>query len=197
MAGAFMGMGFQATAPKFATVDMPKVFDEADLTKTGQSELNDFVKSRLAVIQFLKQNPPMLPTDAEKYAELYVKATKTPADQTELSRITADAQTATQKQHDLAMKSGYTADEQKLMTDYSSRVQLNQSLEANLEQRYDKDTHDTQLRLHDQAMEMVKHAVTDIASKKGYTVVFSTEAAPFASNDITDEAVKAVGGKAK
>lgn len=195
LAGAMFGMGFQASAPKFATVDMPKVFEDADLTKSGTSELKDFYQSRLSVIRFLKENPPMLPADADKYSVLALKTPQSADDAKELKRIEADAVAATQKQQAISLQKNPTPEDLKLLDDYRSRAEQNRTIEGQLEQKYDADTQDTRVRLHDQAMDKVKQAVADIAKKQGYTVVFSSEAAPYAANDLTADAEKAVGGK--
>lgn len=197
LAGAFLGMGLQPAAPKFATVDMPKVFDQADLTKSGTAEFQAFYTKRFNVLQFLRQNPPMLPDDAKKYAELAVKDQPTAADQTELNRIEADAKAVTQKQEALVQKSAPTEDEKTQMEAYRQRVQQNRELQDQLAQKYQNDADATKQRLHDQAMDRVRQAVEDLGKSKGYTVIFSAEAAPYAANDLTDDAVKAVGGKSK
>ena len=192
MAGAMFGMGFQTSSPKFATVDMAKVFSESDFTSSSNGKLSEFVKPRLAVIQFLQQNPPMANQDAEKYAELSIKPARSPADDMEIKRIEMDAQAATSKQHDLVLKQNPTADDNKAMEDFRTKAEANKQFQGALEQKYDQDTQAMRLTLHDQAMEQVRKTVKDVATKQGYTVVFSSDSAPYAANDITPDALKIV-----
>jgi Skp family chaperone for outer membrane proteins len=192
--GAMFGMGFQATAPKFAVVDMQKVFSDADFTASGSTELQEYAKPRIAVLQFLRQNLPMSPDDARKYAELSQRPLRNASDDIEIKRIEADAQSATSNRNALLVKpeASLTADDHKQMQDFSSRAQQNQAYGQQLEEKMGQDIDQKKLELHDKAMEQVRKTVGDVAKKQGYSVVFSSDAAPYAANDITPDALKVV-----
>jgi Skp family chaperone for outer membrane proteins len=192
LAGAMFGMGLQPASPKFASVDIAKVFDQSDQTRTSRAELQDFQTSRLEILTFLQQNQAMKPDDAKKYAQLSVKAPKTPADDTELTRIKADAENASTRQRGLSFKQNPTAEDTKELSDFGARAAQNHELIGNLDQQFRAETEQKQKSLMDVSMQKVRDAIRDVASKQGYTIVFSSETAPYASNDLTADALKAV-----
>ena len=193
--GAMFGMGFQASAPKFATVDMQKVFSDADFTQSENAELQQYANPRIQLLHFLQKNLPMSPDDARKYADISTQATvRNAAQDIEIKRIEADAESATQKRNDLLVKqeSALTADDHKAMQDFSARAQQNTAFGQQLEQKLEQDIEQKKIELHDKAMEQVRKSVGDVAKKQGYSVVFTSEAAPYAANDLTPDALKAV-----
>ena len=192
MAGAFLGMGFQAPALKFASVDMEKVFSEADVTKKSNDQLEASQKARMNVLQFVQQNPAMLPADAEKYAAAATRSPQTAADKADIERITQDALAASNRQRDLATKQNPAADDMKALQDFSSRGQQNGVLARKLQEQYTTEMREMQVNLHAVSMDKIRESVKEIASKQGYSIVFSQEAAPFAANDLTAEAIKAL-----
>ena len=192
LAGAICGMGFQGSSPKFATVDMAKVFTDSDFTTTSNTQLQDYLKTRVAVMQFLKQNPPMLPGDAQKYPDLALKTNRSSAEDADFKRIQSDALAATTKQRDLSLKASPSQEELNQLADFRARAAQNETFGQQLEQQYDQDLQTKRQSLHDQAMDKVRQSVKDVAQKQGYTVVFSVETAPYAANDITPDALKMV-----
>ena len=192
LAGAMFGMGMQSQTPKFANVDMAKVFDESDLTKSSNGDLQAYQKDRVDVLQFLQQNLAMKPDDAQKFADLSLKSPRTAAEDAELKRIRADADQASTLQRGLMTKQNATAQDNATMAQYRTNEEANNELGKVLEQRYEADIQNKRQQLHDQAMEKVRDAVADVARKQQYTIVFGADAAPFASNDLTADALKVV-----
>jgi Skp family chaperone for outer membrane proteins len=192
LVGAMFGMGFQTAAPKFAVVDLQKVFSDSDFTANGNVELQAFAAPRRELLQFLQQNLSMAPDDAKRLAELSRKATRTSAEDAEIAKIKTDAAIATQKRNDLLTKPSPTPDEQKQLTDYSARLNQNQDFGAQLEQQMGQELDNEKQVLRDKAMDQVRKSVGDVAKKDGYSVVFTSDTAPYAANDITPDALKAV-----
>lgn len=183
--------GFQNTPPKFANIDIEKVFNESDLSASNSKLLDDARKLRAGTLQYLFENRVMNPADAQKYATLAIKsATPTGADKTEIDRIKAAAEDSTRKQRDLATKNPPTDADRQALQDYSAKAQQNQLFLQTLRGQYENDISDMANDLRDKTLVRVRSVIADLAGKQGYTVVFSTSAAPYAANDLTDAAPK-------
>ncbi len=184
--------GFQGPALKFATVDMLKVYNDSPLTTTNNDALDSAKKSRLAVLDFINRNPSMDPVEARKLAELSSKATPTPADKTEIDRLHASGEAATQKRNDLSTKSAPTDPDKIALADFGSKVTTNRGLLQTLSAQYDNELQNMAGDLRDKTLSRVREVVRNIGAKQGYTIVFDASSAPYAANDITDEATKAL-----
>jgi Skp family chaperone for outer membrane proteins len=185
--------GFQAnTAPKFATVDVEKVFDESKLRQTNSQTLEDAQRLRANVFSFIAQNPAMNTADAKKYSELAVKASPTAADTTELARLKAAGEDATRQNSALSTKPSLSDAEKKQVEEFGAQTRAKQAFLARLESDYQAQLQDMQRDLHDKTLDRVTEVVKGIAAKQGYTVVFNTSSAPYAANDLTADAMKAL-----
>ena len=185
--------GFQAnTAPKFATVDIGKVFDGSTLATQNTETLQNAQKSRSAVLEFINRNRAMDPGDARKLAELSIKATPSAADTAEIARLRTAGETATQARSALMTKNPPTDADKTALTDYGTKASTNQSLLQTLQAQYEGDLQAMSGDLREKTLDRVREVVKGLAAKGGYTVVFSTASAPYAANDLTDEALKAL-----
>ncbi|GEM_PF-1192776 len=185
--------GFQAnTAPKFAVVDIEKVFNESKLRETNQKTLNDARQARVTAINFIAQNAAMNNLDAKKYADLAVKTAPTPAETAELARLKTGGEDATRKMRELQTKPTLSDDEKKAVADFGVQTQGKQALLAGIEADYQSSFQELQGDLRDKTLDRVTDIVRGMAAKQGYTVVFNASAVSYAANDLTTEAMKAV-----
>jgi Skp family chaperone for outer membrane proteins len=184
--------GFQGnTAPKFATVDIGKVFDESSLAATNTDALEAARKLRAGVLEFINGNRAMEPKDAERYAALATKgAAVTPAEKAEADKLKAGGEDATRKQRELSTKNPLTDADKAALADFGGKVQANNALLGRLQGVYENDLQTMSTDLREKTLNRVRDVVKNLAAKGGYTVVFSTASAPYASNDLTDEALK-------
>lgn len=192
LASAILVSGFDAAPPKFASVDIGKVGQDSDVAKRANDDLQKFGGARSAVLSLIKNNPGMLPDDATKYADLKTKPTLTPADQTEITRIEADALTQTNKRRELISRTNPTPDEQKQLIDFQQRGSKNGEIYQTLGQKYQTEISEKEQSMRNDVLDKVKTAIKEIATKQGYSIVFSSESAPYAANDITPEVIKNV-----
>lgn len=186
--------GFQAnTAPKFATVDIGKVFDESSLAATNTDQLEAARKLRSGILEFINANRAMDPKDAERLATLTLKgAAVTPAEKAELDKLKAGGEDATRKQRDLSTKNPPTDADKAALSDFGGKVQANNALLGRLQGVYENDLQNIGSDLREKTLTRVRDVVKSLAAKGGYTVVFSSASAPYAANDLTDEALKAL-----
>jgi Skp family chaperone for outer membrane proteins len=184
--------GFQAnTTLKFGTVDIGKVFDESTLAASNTETLEAARKLRAGILDFINTHRAMDSKDADRYASLAVKgATMTPAEKTESDKLQAAGVAAMNKQLELQTKTPLTDVDKTALSDYAARVQANNALLGGLQGKYENDLQTMSADLREKTLVRVRDVVTKIAAKGGYSVVFSTASAPYAANDLTDEALK-------
>ncbi|RYG27242.1 OmpH family outer membrane protein [bacterium] len=185
--------GFQGnTAPKFASVDIAKVFDESTLAATNTDAIEAARKQRAGILEFVNQNRAMEAKDAQRFADLSLKATPSAAEKTEIDKLKAAGTEATRKQRELQTKNPLTDADKALLQDYAAKVQANNALLGQLQGKYEGDLQNMLRDSREKTLGRVRDVIKSIAAKGGYTVVFSSEAAPYAATDLTGEALKAL-----
>ena len=186
--------GFQGnTAPKFASVDIAKVFDESTLAATNTTAIEDARKLRAGILEFVNANRAMETKDAQRFADLSSKgAAATPAEKTEIDKLKVSATEATRKQRELQTKNPLTDADKASLTDYAAKVQANNALLGQLQGKYEGDLQNMLRDSREKTLVRVREVIKSLAARGGYTVVFSSEAAPYAATDLTDDALKAL-----
>lgn len=185
--------GFQGNAaPKFANVDLAKVFDQSKLRETNNATLQAAGRSRDAVLDFLVQNRAMSNADAKKYADLALKPNPTDAEKSEIARLKGVGEAATAKQRELSVKATPTEDEKKALAEYGANVQAKQAFLVSLQTDYRNQLQEMQDSLREKTLDRVTTVVRSLAAKQGFTVVFNSTSAPYAATDLTDDALKAL-----
>jgi len=192
LAGVMLGSGFQNSTGKFGSVDMEKVFNDAEATKANQAKLQEYVNKRMEVLRFIGRNQVMNPTDVKTYADLSLKESPTPTEQTQLTKITGDAQSATTAQQALVQKQNPTPDELGKLNSFSSNAQQNQAAVATLKDQYGAEAEKKQTELRNEVLDKVRTTVASLAKKDGYTTVFTTDCAPYSANDLTQDALNSI-----
>jgi Skp family chaperone for outer membrane proteins len=194
LVGAMAMSGFQGSSLKFANVDVEKVFNSSSLTKENQEQLQLYGSKRLDILRFLGANRAMMPSDTQTYADLMLMVKPSDSDTQRLASIVKAAQAESQKQSDLMQKSDktLTSDDNRNLSDYHGRMQVNTDFTQKLEAKYDQEIRDEQTKLRNDALEKVRKTVGEMARKQGYSIVFSLDAAPFAQNNLTEEVTKEV-----
>ena len=185
--------GFQATpAPKFATVDMIRVYNDSPLANTNSDKLEDARKARFSVLDFINRNRAMDPNDSKKLADLSLKPSPSAAETAEIARLRAAGEAATGARTAAMTKTTPDDATRTALADFGTKDRANlgviQTLQAQYEDELQKMTGD----LREKTLARVREVVRGLAAKQGYTVVFDVTAAPYAANDLTEEAGKAL-----
>lgn len=185
--------GFQAnTAPKFAVVNIKKVFDQSKFRESNSKILEDARQARANAFNFIIANQAMNNGDATKYAGLAVKATPTPAETAEIARLRASGEEATKKNTELTTKPSPTEADKAQIAEFGVQIRGKQALMGRLEADYQQQLQDMQRDLREKTLDRVNETVRGLAAKGGYTVVFTTNSAVYAANDLTADAMKAL-----
>ena len=81
------------------------------------------------------------------------------------------------------------------MTEFSRREDTTGQLIAQLQSDFTNEVNTQKDTIQQTAFEKARAAVRQVAKDGGYTAVFSSAAAPYGANDITDDATKAMNKK--
>jgi Skp family chaperone for outer membrane proteins len=195
LAGAMVASGFQDNKTKIGTVDIKKVFDQSEYAKQQTEVLQNLGSSREAVLQFVNRYKFMKVEDARRFKELSLKPNPSASDKDAVEKIKAAVVAEDAQFRALQTKSSPTADDQKKLGEYSQRIQAMGALQAQWAQEFETEIGTKQASLREEALSRVKQSISGIAAKEGYNIVFVTDIAPFSTNDITDESLKAMNTK--
>jgi Skp family chaperone for outer membrane proteins len=188
--GIMVGSGFQNSTVKIATVDLEKVFNDSEYAKNQTAVLRNMGVARQGVLEYLSTYRAVKVEDAQRFRDLSLKDNPTPADKTALDSLKTTIQTDDRRFKDLQTKSNPTPDEQAALQDYNRRIQQLAALQQRWNQEFEDEIRNMQQRLRNDTLNRVRQSVNDVAKQQGQSVVFASQVAPYAANDITDEALK-------
>ncbi|HSI72030.1 MAG TPA: OmpH family outer membrane protein [Fimbriimonas sp.] len=192
LAGGIVTVGFNQ-ATKTGIVDVEKVFNESTLAKNQSESLRAMGTARQSVLEFLQTYQHMKPEDATKFKELTIKtAALTAPEKAELERIKNESQAAETKYRELVTKTPPTPEELKQVEDFNRRKDAVGDLfqQWNAEFRQEVDAKNASLRAD--VLGKVRIAIAKVGREQGYSVIFDANVAPYAANDVTEDALKAV-----
>jgi Skp family chaperone for outer membrane proteins len=193
LAGGIVIAGFGQATQKTGIVDVEKVFNESTLAKNQSESLRTMGTARQSVLEFLQTYQHMKPEDATKFKELTIKTAALSApEKAELERIKNESQAAEAKYRELVTKASPTPDELKQVEDFNRRKDAVGDLfqQWNTDFRQEVDAKNASLRAD--VLGKVRQAISKVGREQGYSVIFDANVAPYAANDITDDALKAV-----
>jgi Skp family chaperone for outer membrane proteins len=190
--GVMCGSGFKAPTDKVGSVDINKVFADSDYSKKQQEQLREAGTTRRGVLDLLHAYAVMRPEDAQRFADLSLKEKPTPEDKAEEDKITQAAKDADTIYRGLATKANPTPAELAQIEDFNRRKDRISVLQQQWAQQFQDQMNAMTDKVRTDAVGKVREAIGQVARDQGYSVVFSTEFAPYCSNDLTDAATKAI-----
>lgn len=193
--GMMLASGFQGNTQKIGVVDVAKIFQESDYTKARGETLRKAGTDRADILQFLRTYPIVTSEQAVRFKELKLKAAPTANEKAEITKIQTDAQASDKKLKQLQQNSSPSDADIAQLQDYTNRRQTIGKLEQQWAREFDNDVREMQSKMREEVIGVINVAVSDIAKKQGYSVVFAKDMAPYAANDLTQETLTAVNAK--
>ena len=190
--GGIAAVGFQGGGDKFGIVDVEKVFNDSSFAKTQTDSLRTMGEARQKVLQFVATNRTITEAQATKFKDLSLKANVSATEQAEIDRIKSDVRTSEQKFSALSTKPNPTAQEKAEFEELNKRRDASDAMLTTWQQSFMTEVEDRRASLRGEALEKVRQAIAKVAREQGCTVVFDSQVAPYAANNLTDAAVKAM-----
>jgi Skp family chaperone for outer membrane proteins len=183
---------FQAQPVKMGTVNLAVV---ADKSKLGIREKQQFeaLRTKLSsMLQFMNNNKVMTLEQGAKLRELWVTENPTGAQIQELEKLKNTIQNASEELRRLLTET--QPDEAKIsrIRELTRLVNQTDDILPELDQQYTMLMRQKAEEKQQSVIEKARTAVQKIGKRDGYTVIFESNVAPYAANDITDEAVKSM-----
>lgn len=184
-------VGFQGSADKVGNVDLNKCIQQSQLGQANTAVLNAAVNQRKGLVDFVRTYKVLTPEQAQRMKDLTLKATPTDAEKAELDRIKQEVIANDRKRNELSQKgNGLTDDEKKVLSDFGQRMQqMGQVLEI-WNADFTDDLTALQQKLQAETIEKAKTALATVGKAQGYSVVYETNVAPYAANDLTEAVIK-------
>lgn len=195
LAGVLAGSGFQGGDAKFGSVDIADVVEKSELGKQNKSDFEAMKASREGVLEFIDQYRVLTIEQATKLRDLSLKPNPTAAEKAELERVKADVIASDKNNKALSVKTNLTAEERTLMQDYANRSQQMEQVAQTWYRVFTQEMQAWAEKQRTSSLDKARVAVKEVAKQQGYTVVFESGIAPFAANDLTDAALKAMNAK--
>ncbi len=189
-AAAFALLGFQQGQERTGTVNISQLIQKSSLGQKNTQRLESAFRRRQNFLAFLEQNPLLERAQVDQLKALELKETLTTAETEEQTRLKAAAAAALREFNELNMKTTPTeADRQKLDV-YNERSRAMSGVIEGIASEFNQDVQKLRDEVRQGETAASQKAIQEAAKKAGVTIAFTAEIAPYAANDLTDEAVK-------
>lgn len=188
MAGGIIGMGFRAPTDKTGIVDIAKVFKDSDMNKAQTDKIRTDVVARQSLIDFVSANRNMKLDDANRLHDLYLKDLPTVAEKAEIDRIKAQAQSDESKARELQTKDKPSGPDLSQLDDFTKRKDATGQLLEKWQKDFRAEIDQKESKASDDTLDKVRQAIQQVGRDQGYSMIFSTNVAPYSPNDITVDA---------
>ena len=132
---------------------------------------------------------------ATQLRDLTIKQPQTQDDKNAIERIKAEVVAANKRWTELATKTTLTPEERTLLQEYATRSQTMSDFAQRLLNQFSNEMSAWAEKQKLQSVEKARAAIQDVAKAQGYNLVFEVGVAPYGSNDLTADALKAMNAQ--
>lgn len=195
LGGVLFGSGFQGGDQKLGSVDIADVVEKSDLGLKNKKDFDGMKSSREGILEFIDQYRVLTVEQAQKLRDLSVKPVPTPAEKAELDRVKADVIASDKKAKELSVKTDLTPSERTLIQEYAQRSQKMEEVAQRWYREFTQEMQSWADKQKSDSLSKAREAVREVAKAQGYSVVFESGIVPYAANDLTEAALKAMNAK--
>lgn len=185
-------VGFQGANEKTGVIDMNKALQDSALGVAHTKRLNDELKLRKDLLDFVNTYKVLTMEQAQRLRELSLKPNATEQDKRDLEKIRQDVIASDRKRNELSQKSGLTEADRALLQDYANRAQTMAATMERWNDEFSRELSELEQNLSNEAVDKARAALNQVAKGQGFTIVFESRLAPYAANDLTDATIKAM-----
>jgi len=196
MGAALCASGFQTPPTKVGIVNLQTVFQTSELFSLKQNDLKVMGEGRSDILAFIQTYPTITAVQAQRFRDLSLKTTElTGPEKTELEKIKAAVMADDKALKALQTKTNPTPAEVAKMGAYQQQTQQTQNLLQTWAQEFKLQISDQEGKYRDEVLGKATSATRDVGKKQGFSLIFSSDVAPFASNDVTPDTLKVMNAK--
>jgi Skp family chaperone for outer membrane proteins len=195
VAVAIFASGFQGAQPKFGIVDIDKVVFDSEMGKSNAGKLDNAVKARQGLLDFLDTNRVATVEQVQKLRTLGLKSDVTPAEKAELDKVKSDVVASSKNFDQLNQKTSPTDEERQLLQEFNTRRQNTTAALQEWGPAFQQDLLNLREQMVADSIQKAEGVIREVSKQQGFDVVFSSKSALYAANDITDAVIKALNAK--
>lgn len=181
-----MGLtGFQAGNEKTGVVDLNSVIQKCTFGIKSTEQLNNQLKIRRGLIDFVMTYKVLTREQAERLRELTLKSGATEEDKKQIEKIKADVIESDRRRNELSQKPNLTEADSAMLRDYSQRALAMEELVNRWSQTFQDDLEELQSKAREDSVAKAKESLDIVAKAGGFTIVMESTVAPFGVNDLT------------
>lgn len=188
-------LGFQSSQSKFGVINIDKVVFESQLGKRNAGKLDNAVKARQALLDFVETNRVATVEQLQKLRTLALKESPTPAEKTELENVKNEVAKSTREFDLLNQKASPSETERMSLQEYNTRRQNTTAMMQEWSGGFQEELYTLREKMVDDSIKAAEVVIKEVAKKEGYDVVFSSKSALYAANDLTEAVIKALDAK--
>ncbi len=179
-------VGFQGGASaKVGVVDFPRALKESALIATQNEGLRKADSARQAVAEFVNTYPTITVDQARTFRTLSLKANPTDADREALDKLKAAIIADEKKARDLQTKANPTQDDLKAIEAYRTRAVASREMLQGWIGEFRNEMGALRNDAEQDLAQKVRALVAEVGKKQGYSVIYNSDVAPYAANDVT------------
>ncbi len=181
---------FQAQTQKFGVCDLSSVANNSKYGKRKMQEIETARSKYFSILTFLRQNPFISRSEAQKFRDLSLNNSLTPAQQKDLDELKAGAQRLREEFERLVnMRNPSESEQRRIQELVIAREEIMQ-IQNTWGEEFSRTLNDQFEDAKEDVHNKVKAAVRKLGRRDGFSVIFDSNSAPYAANDVTDELLK-------
>lgn len=192
---AIAALGFQGAQSKFGVIDIDKVVFDSQLGKKNAGKLDNAVKARQSLLDFIETNRVATVEQLQKLRTLALKPEPTPTDKTDLDKVKGEITQSTKEFDVLNQKASPSETERMSLQEYNTRRQNTTAMMQEWSGSFQEELYTMREKMVDDSIKAAEVVIKEVAKQQGYDVVFSSKSALYAANDITEAVIKALDAK--
>lgn len=193
--GAMLSSGFQTPSLKLGVVDVNRVVETSEYGKANQRNLAAMKKAREDVLEFVDTYRVLTPEQATAIRDLILKPTRTKEEDNELERRKSEVVTAYKRLQELSTKTNLTPEERTLMEDFARRSQVMNETASRWLREFTNEIQSWVDGRKTESYNRARTAITEVATKDGYNMIFESSVTPYGANDVSEAALAAMNAR--
>lgn len=195
LGATLFGTGFQPAQEKTGVIDLNRVIQDSEIGKRNTANLNQALKVRRDLIDWITTYNIATGEQAEEYRRLMLKQNPTETDRQAMKKIQDDVVASDKRKSDLLTKTSLTDADRTLLADFQQRMRVNDERSANWEKEFSMQLNQLRDDLQNQTITESKSALQQVAKSQGFTTVLESTVAPYGANDLTDATIKSLNDR--
>ncbi|MEW5883902.1 MAG: OmpH family outer membrane protein [Armatimonadota bacterium] len=181
---------FQNQTTKFGVVDLSAVADKSKLGEREKQAFDTFRREVNNILTFINNNKVMTAQQRDQLLTLWLAENSTDQQKQQLEQVKSAIQTASSRYAELVRKTNPTPDELTELSEKSALAGVTQDVLPQIQNSLAQELQARAQEKQTSVLTKAREAAAKYGKQQGFTLIFDSNVAPYAANDVTDEVVK-------